>query len=94
MLDFYKGCRPTLQYLRPTWHIHKDKDPFQWGILSLKNYNSRGRNHKNRGIRERLVLEDILYIIYLQPTCRGEGCHPLGHEQREEKAEHKKTMKP
>lgn len=62
--------------------------------LPLTNCNSRGGNHKNHRIRERFMLEETLHVIYFQPTHRGEGCHPVDHEQKEEKAEHKKMMKP
>lgn len=40
------------------------------------------------------MLEETLHVIYFQPTHRGEGCHPVDHEQKEEKEEHKKMMKP
>lgn len=83
MLHFYKGHRSTW-CLCTTWYICKDKDPFQQGILPLKNYNLRRSNHKNHRIRERLVSEEILHIIYFQPTCCGEGYYPPDHEQRGE----------
>lgn len=61
--------------------------------LPLPNCNSRGGNQINHRIRERFMLEDTLHVIYFQPTRCGEGCHLVDHEQREEKAEHKKMMK-